>query len=175
MPDRREEGPYGLAVELPIRDSPEFSETVCYWLVTGEKFHPLWTQWLLTVARLREVEGLPPVNYQFEGATHEFLITSLNPEYGDKDITLPSGSPGKQWSGPEAFMDFAVREGLPYLTPIDVSIQFEGTDDEMSTMAIYACKAIVHGQLSPDQDFRREWKTSLVKTLAHIRGEEHAK
>lgn len=175
IPDRSEEGPYGTAAELPVKDTPEYSETVCHWLITGTRFHPFWTQWTLVVVRLREVEGRPPIRYQFEGATHELLVIALNPEYGDKDILLPNGSPAKQWSGPSAFTEFTERKGLPYLTPIDVCIQFEATDDEMTELAGYACKAVVAGQLSPDQDFREGWKVSLVKTLAHIRGEEHAR
>jgi hypothetical protein len=115
---------------------------------------------------------MPSVHHDFSGSTHEFLIMSLNPEYGDKDIKL-GGYDIKQWSGPEAFIEFSLKNGLPFLTPIDVHVQFEATDDEMRTMAKYACGAIVNGQMSPDQDYRHRWKGSLVKTLAHIRGEEH--
>lgn len=175
MSDQRFQGDYGTAAELPL-DFPEADETVCHWLITGQRFHPFWTQWILVVVKLREIEGKPPISYQFEGATHEFLIVSLNPEYGDKEVTLLAAGarPVKQWSGPKAYMKFALREGMPYMTPVDVCVQFEATDDEMRKLAEYACEAIVQGRMSPDQDYREGWKTTLVKTLAHIRGEEHA-
>ena len=58
-------------------------------------------------------------------------------------------------------------------------LRIEGTDAEATELAKLAVWAIVHGHLEPEssngaQRIRAAWKSSLIKTLAHIRGEEHA-
>lgn len=170
------EGPHGRADELPLKDEPGYAATVCHWLITSDKFHPFWTQWFMGVVRLSEVPNMPPARHQFEGTTHEFLIVSLNPEFGDKEIMtgMLHDIPAKQWSSPQRYLQFTESKGMPYLEPPDVAIQFEASDDEMRQMAKLCAEAIVLNGISPDQDYREVWKASLVKTLAHIRGEEHA-
>ena len=77
-------------------------------------------------------------------------------------------------------MDRYHRSGnLPTLSPVNVAEQIEGTDAEATELAKLAVWAIVHGHLEPEssngaQRIRAAWKSSLIKTLAHIRGEEHA-
>ena len=161
-----EEGPYGRAVGLEMPDIPEAAETVCSWLITAPVWHPMWSQYLLAVVRLRDgVPGFVPPVRQFPGATHELLVVTLNPEHG------PYTAEG---------MDRYHRSGnLPTLSPVNVAEQIEGTDAEATELAKLAVWAIVHGHLEPEssngaQRIRAAWKSSLIKTLAHIRGEEHA-
>jgi hypothetical protein len=160
------EGPYGLAEQVPPGDGPEWAETVCTWLLTAPQAHPLWSQYMLCVVRLRDgIPGFPPPERHFDGATHELLVVALNPERGTLKV---------------ADMERFQRTGrLPYLTPANIAHQTEGTDEEASRLAELACTAVVNGWLWPEtadapERIREDWKASLVKTLAHIRGEVHA-
>jgi hypothetical protein len=160
------EGPYGTGELVPIPDIPSAAETVCTWLLTAPYAHPLWSQYALIVVRLRDLPGFPPPARQFDGATHELLVVALNPEHG----TMTPAGVGRRW-----------RKGrsLPYLTPVNVAHQIEGTDEEAAELAEAAAMGVVHGALTPEtgdapEFIRMAWKASLVKTLAHARGEVHA-
>lgn len=155
-------GPYGLAVELPIgpTDGPE----VAHWLFTADRvqLHPVWDQWVIACVGLGEVPGLPPPHLQFEGATHEVLIITVDP---DHPVT------------PELVAQPGAK--LHYLQPINLAHQFTATDDEMRLLCAGVAWAIVHGYEPPEPpldygSFREGWLVSMVKTLAHLRGEEHA-
>lgn len=161
-------GPYGRAASVPLPDVPEAAESLCTWLVTAPGYHPLWTQYLMPVVRLRDIEGFPPPERQFPGATHELIVVALNPEHGP----YTPENLQRYMTGPEAGR-------LPYLTPVNIVHQIEGSDDEARILAAYAARGITAGVLEPETSngsarIRAEWKSSLVKTLAHIRGEAHA-
>lgn len=160
-------GPFGAAVRLGIDPALDGAgTTVTWWLLQG-LWHPLWPQFVLSVVNLREVDGMPPAQLRFPGATHELMVVALNP--GDPlrlhDIeTLESGG---------------FRGVGGYLTPIDVVHQFEATDEEMTHLAELCARACTLGVLTPSTDearavLREQWLTSCVRTLAHMRGEVHA-
>ena len=159
-------GPYGTAESVPLPDVPESAESLCTWLLTAPHAHPAWSQYFMPVVRLRDgVPGFPPPKRQFPGATHELMVVALDPREG------PS-TPGNM----SRFWD---RGDLPFLTPGNVAHQIEGTDDEARALAAYAAWGVTVGALLPETSgapslIRGEWKASLVKTLAHIRGESHA-
>lgn len=140
-------------------DLSNADETVCSWLIYAPNAHPLWTFHNLYVVRLREVPGLPPPALRFPAATHELGVLALNPEH--------------QPYTTEKVLELSKAHGLPYLTPHDVCEQFQMSDDEAKLLAAYAARACAHYVLTPDEDFRAQWRVSLTKTLAHIRGEEH--
>lgn len=156
------EGPNGFAVRMAIPDTPKAAETVDAWLLTTPAYHPLWSQYMLGVVRLRKgIPGFPDPHYQFEGATHELNVVALNPEGGTYD--------------PATFFDQPIK----FLTPVNIAEQFEATDDELRKLAWFAAAAVVHGIANPEtadapSSIRFSWKTMLVKTLAHLRGESHA-
>lgn len=158
------DGDYGHARSWPLIDHPAAAETVCQWLLTHPQGHPLWSQYLMAVVRLTDNPDFPPPSRQFPGATHELLLVALNP---DKGPYTPDT------------MDRFIDTGLPYLTPVNIAHQIEGTDDEARKLAAYAAFGVTVGALWPEtadapDRIRAQWKTSLVKTLAHIRSEEHA-
>lgn len=161
-------GPCGRAVSVPLPDVPEAAESLCTWLLTAPRYHPLWTQYLLPVVRLRDIDGFPPPTRKFDGATHELLVVALNPEHGPYT--------------PENLLRYMTGEqagGIPFLTPVNIAHQIEGSDDEARRLAAYAAWGVTAGALCPETSdaptrIRAEWDTSLVKTLAHIRGEVHA-
>lgn len=165
MTSQTETGPLGRAEKLDVPEIPESAETVCHWLITAPAYHPAWSQYLLPVVRLRDgIPGMPPPKRQFQGATHELIVVALNPEHGPYTAENMARFHGG---------------GLPFLTPVNIAHQIEGTDSEAEQLAYYAVKGIVNGVLNPETAraparIRAEWKSSLVKTLAHLRGEEHA-
>lgn len=160
-------GPAGSARRLPLDGiNNDAGATVAWWLLTGG-WHPLWPQFSLSVVHLRPLEGRPPAHLQFEGATHELLVLALNP-----------GSP------PRIHRAADVAKGLPnvggYLTPPDVVHQFTATDEEMVRLASLCAYGCVGGLLNPSTDdsrryLREQWLASCLRTLAHIRGEVHAR
>lgn len=161
----RIEGPYGIAEFVPVPDLPEAAETVCTWLLTAPHAHPLWSQYILGVVRLRDLPGFPPPVLQFDGATHELNVVAMNPEHGTLAV-----------ADIERFMRTG---GWPFLTPVNIAHQIEGNDGEALRLAEMAATAVVNGWLCPETGdapthIRAGWKASLVKTLAHIRGEAHA-
>lgn len=156
-------GAYGLAQRASLPDIPRAAETVCHWLLTAPQYHPLWSQYVLCVVRLRDVPGFPPPHRQFDGATHEMLVVALNPEYGDVNV-LQLADPDFRWH---------------HLVPVNHAHQLEATDAEVEELADLAARAVVSGVLNPEtadapERIRHSWLTALTKTLAHIRGEEHA-
>ena len=158
-------GPFGTATHLQVNpDLPGADTTVCWWLLSGLRWHPLWNQFALVVVHLRPTHGTPPPRLHFPGATHELLVMALNPERGPRTPTDLAAN----GLGPNA-----------WLTPLDVVHQFEATDTEMQTLAGMLAEACVQGWLTPSTDDARQalremWLTVCVKTLAHGRGEEHA-
>jgi hypothetical protein len=161
-------GPYGRAASVPLPDVPDAAESLCTWLLTAPKYHPVWTQYLMPVVRLRDIDGFPPPKRQFPGATHELIVVALDPEHGP----YTAESLLRYMTGEEA-------GGLPYLTPANIAHQVEGTDEEISHLAAYAAWGVTAGMLNPETGdapgyIREGWKVSLVRTLAHIRDEAHA-
>lgn len=164
------DGAHGRAERVPLGDGPEWAETVCSWLLTAPWAHLLWSQYNLVVVRLRDgVPGFPPPKRQFDGATHELIVVALNPEHGD----------ARGLFTPAALRGFTDGPGLPMLTPANIAEQIEATDAEAAELAELAARAVVNARLCPETDdapdrIRMDWKASLVKTLAHMRGEAHA-
>lgn len=161
-----EKGPYGEATKLTVPDIPQAAETLCAWLITAPSYHPAWCQYVLSVVRLRDLEGWPVPKRDFDGASHELIVLALDPSGGDLHT-------------PETLAFFFESGTLPYLTPVNIVQQHEATDEEMDELARLACFAVVHGALCPEtadapELVRENWLASATKTLAHIRGEEHA-
>jgi hypothetical protein len=155
-------GRYGEAVPLKVPASSP--ATLLWWLITAPPYHPLWSQYVLSVVTLDEQPGVPAPVLQFPGATHELIVMALNP-----------GDPPRRHTAE----DLESLAGWGYLTPINVAHQFTATDDEMRQLAELACVGVVNGALNPEtadapSRVREAWLTACVKTLAHIRGEEHA-
>ena len=160
-------GPYGEALRLTFPDLPMLAQTVDGWLLTAPTYHPLWSQYSLAVVRLDDdAPDFPPPYHQFPGTTHELLVLALNPDHGTQTAETMAG--------------YAETGNLPYLAPVNHAHQFIATDDELRQLASWAAWCVVHGHLNPETGdapalIREAWLTSLTKTLAHIRGEAHAR
>lgn len=166
-PPSNPSGPYGRATRIALPDIPKAAQTVAYWLLDAPHYHPFWSQYVLAVVRLDDVPGFPPPVLHFDGATHELHVVAINPEGGTLDehmltsVMLSGGSVG-------------------YLFPISVAHQFTATDDEMRSLAAWCAYGVTVGALNPETGdapaaIREAWLGSCVKTLAHMRGEEHSR
>lgn len=161
------QGPRGTAVRLGIDPRLDGANTtVTWWLLTGD-WHPIWPQFVISVVTLADQPGRPPAKLHFPGATHELVVMALNPgepPVRHSPLTLTSGG---------------IRAVGGWLEPVDVVHQFTATDAEMTQLADLCAWGCVVGGLTPSTDDAREvlrehWLQACVKTLAHIRGEEHA-
>jgi hypothetical protein len=156
------QGQYGKADPVHVPALPSAAETVCIWLVTAPGYHPLWSQYLMVVLRLRDDQpGFPPARHKFEGTTHELIVLALNPEAGEQTVERLDSL-------------YASGSGPAYLLGPNVSEQFIATDEEMRGVAFLCVRAILQGLLNPDTDGRSAWLPAITKTLAHLRGELHS-
>lgn len=154
-------GRYGRATRIePSAAMPAARTTLACWLLESMAFSPAWNQWALTVITLADVDGIGPAHKAFVGATHEMLLLALDPR--------------KPWSQEQASQGL----GFYHLSPANYVDQFEATDDEMVTLAAWMAWGMVNGHLQVEPNGSRDresWLTSATKTLAHIRGEAHAR
>lgn len=155
-------GPFGQAEQLDVPQTAP--ATLSWWLITAPAYHPLWSQYVLSVVTLDDQPGMPPALLHFPGATHELIVFALNPGEPPRRITAEDLQRG-DWAG--------------YLRPVNIVHQFTATNDEMHQLAELACTGVVNGVLNPEtadapSQVRETWLTACVKTLAHLRGEEHA-
>lgn len=143
-----------------VRRERDHDATLWSALVRVPGAHPFWSWWLLTVLHLRDIPGVRPAHLHFQGAEHEFSIIAIDPsEEGEPNL--------------EAF-ERRKQDGFPLLTPIDVCEQFAGmTDAQAVKLGQGALRAILAGQMSPDQDFRAAWKLMLAGTVNHLRTGAH--
>lgn len=162
-----EKGPYGRALQLEIpTDTPEPHTAIDHWLITCPTVHPAWTQWYLAVISLADAPGLPPAELKFVGATHQLFLVALNPDHGP-------------YTRDKAAQMMRNGDGLPMLQPVNLIEQYQATDAEMRQVCQLMCRAIVQGLASVEpplgyESFRDQWLASITKTLAHLRGEQHA-
>jgi hypothetical protein len=157
-------GPAGTAHALPIPDIPTAAETLAQWLIDAPCWHPVWSQYLIVAVRLRDgIPGFPAPTRRFPGATHEVIVGALDPGEGPHTAAT--------LTRPDA--------GLPILTPVNVAEQVQATDAEVLLLVRDLVFGTVHGLLNPETGdapdlIREQWLASMVRTLAHIRGEVHA-
>lgn len=147
-------GPHGRAFLIPWAEDPEATETVCSWLLTAPLAHPRWAQYMLGVVRR-----------QLADATHELFVVALNPQHGPFTVAK--------------MLSYQHTQNMPYLLPVNIAHQADATDDEARLLAAYGAVAVVGGLLCPEtsnapERIRTDWTITMARTLAHIRGEEHA-
>jgi hypothetical protein len=159
-------GGYGrLDPFTPADDVPNAETTTFVALITAPPYHPAWSQYSMYVIDLTPRPGYPDASLNFPGATHELVVTTVDPRHGVLDVEQAQQ---------------LYRDRVPFhLTPINIVHQFQATDDEMRQVAWLCGRAVVLGQLNPETAdaptrIREEWLQACVLTLAHLRGEEHA-
>lgn len=156
-------GAAGLATEVTMsrprgrRERVQVASAVGVWFLHCPGQSPAWDRYLLSVIHLRPVKGAPPAHLAFPGASHEVVLFALDPR-GNPRPEMPAS-----WEP---------------LTPWNVSEQVELPDDEAArVLGAKAATAVVHGMLPAEPALsgaREPWRTSMIRTSAHLRGEEHA-
>lgn len=122
------------------------------WVVHAPGSHPLWPWHAISAVHLRPVEGMPPPNLRFPGASHEVLVLALNPDHYPPD--------------PDGY--------LRWLMPPDVAAQVMGLTDDQARQLVELCaKAVCQGLLVPDSDHRAAWDQTIALTAEHMRLEGH--
>ncbi len=160
MREPDEQSPYARAWNLDltkIPDRPEKVLAISSWLINMPGAHAFWSYWTLSIISLRDVPGVKPAVKRYPEAEYEFMIMAINPE------KCPLPDP-----------DLMLTDGYPWLTPIDVVEQFHGISEmDCRRLAEGAIKAILSGQVSPDQDYRPMWKALIAGTVQHFADGHH--
>jgi hypothetical protein len=133
-------------------DAPEHQAHLAGWVINGP-FHPFWSYWVLGVVSLAEMPGVAPPNKVYPEAEYEIMIVSCDPEH-------PTPDPDEA--------------GWVTLSPADLVYQFDGvTDEQAIEIAELMVRQIVAGEMSPDSDYRAEWKRRLDTTVEHYKEGKH--
>lgn len=153
-------GPAGTAKELLITHEPHHSSsqqaTLAAWFLDCPRQSPTWNNYLLSIVHLRPIDGVK-AHHRVPKATHEVFVIALDPE------TNPIPTDEKSWG---------------FLLPPNVQEQVElPSDDDAIRLLDQAAHAVCSGLLPaeiPLVGAVEPWRTVLIKTAAHYRGEEHA-
>lgn len=132
-------------------------ETSCgEYLIHAPQAHPFWTWYYMAGISLRDdIPGSPPASRQFEGATHELVVLSLDPDHA---APLPNG-------------EFGQHGQLHPLSPPDHVVQtMHVNDEQFGEILDRFAQAVVNGVLSPDSDYRESWRQTMMNTTDHFRG-----
>jgi hypothetical protein len=155
------EGDSGWSEIVPIPPEARNAEhNISAWLLFAPSAHPMWSFHLMYAVDLKPHVGFS-ANLAFPEATHEIGVLALNPEsqpYTVEDLQrIVSAELGS----------------IPYLEPPDAVVQVSATDEQVRLLAIYAARAVAHGQLVPDSDYASSWSESLRDKLQHLQTGGH--
>lgn len=122
--------------------SVENTASLGIWLIEAPLVNPLWSHYFATLVHLYDIPGAPPVKFKRPGATHEFVMGTIDPSA--EDTIDPS--------------DIKTFKGN-MLTPPDLQDQLILPSNvralEVVRLAIQQC---VDGHLSADaENHRRDW------------------
>lgn len=153
-------GPAGTAVRIPHASYPEARATLDAWIITAPVWHPVWSQYALSLVTLDDIPGLPPAQKENPDVTHQVIVMTLNPEHGPYDARQLTG------------------DSLHYLTPGNIGEQFTATDDQARSLAALCVRAVVDGRLIPEtadapDRIRAMWRQAIHQTLEHDRDPHH--
>lgn len=149
------EGPAGVAVEV----TSEHPATITSFFLHCPGQSPAWSDYCLAVVHLRPVEGVREPVINVPGATHEVLLFALDPD-GKNGLALSTD--------PDSW-------GI--LTPLNLVYQVHLDSDAAAREMLCMCaQAIVNGALWAEPPLSGQiepWRTVLLQTSAHLRGEAH--
>lgn len=154
-------GPAGHATEviteIEADDRPDLAATVATWFFKCPGQSPAWDNYLLTVIHLRPIEGVKDATIVIPGATHQVLMAALDPSKQPEPLDVMS------WQ---------------HLSPLNADEQLELPDDRSAQeLAAHVALGVVDGVLPAEPALSgavEPWRSSLIKTAAHLRGEAHA-
>ena len=113
--------------------------TIGAWVIDADWAHPIWSQYALFLIHLRDVPGFKSAEKIQPHATHEVSLWALAP-----DLPIKEGEGLKPKS---------------ILMPPNFVGQFESASDESAIEYIQKVIGLIdERKVSPDTDFRRQWK-----------------
>lgn len=153
-------GPAGTAqrvhIELGRRDPANWSATLASWFLTCPGQSVAWDRYALHAIHLRPVQGGRDAVITVPGATHEVLLVALDPR------GRPRPERPRSWQ---------------FLRPVNLTEQVQLPDDEAAVDLVRTCaEAVVDGVLWAEPPLSGQlepWRTMLIQTAAHGRGEPH--
>lgn len=149
----------GTATELRIISggTPAQAATLATWFLRCPGQSPAWDRYLLSIIHLRDLPGVPPAEVRVPGATHEVLLFALDPE------------PDPQPTAPDSWR---------FLHPHNVMEQVQLPHDTAAIELLAKCAQAVLAGILPAEPMLagavEPWRTTLIRSAAHMRGEEHA-
>jgi hypothetical protein len=122
------------------------------WLLESKRFHRFWSRWVLYAVHLRPEEGMSPPELENPDATHQIVISSLNPEFEPNyKQLLPDG-------------------GWAFLSPPDLVKQFNVPGDAAAASILeQMVDLITSGKSSPDSDYRQLWSDYIDRMASRYR------
>ena len=153
-------GPAGTAQRVHFKrrsgDPIAWSATLATWFLVCPGQSIAWDRYALHVIHLRPIPGSPPAHIRVPDATHEVMLTALDPHGRPRPDSPASWRP---------------------LQPINLEEQIQLPDDAAAVELLAVCaQAVVDGYLwaeAPLAGQREPWRTTLIQTSAHARGEPH--
>lgn len=147
-------GIYGTAAHIPADAYTDSPATIDFWIITGPHWSPAWTQYMVGLVTLADVDGIDPARLQRPGVTHELLVVALNPDHGPYNA------------------DTVRANQIHTLRPVNLCEQFTATDDQARNLTSLCVKACVDGVLSPEPGdgsgiIRDFWHYAIEQTLEH--------
>lgn len=150
-------GAAGRATELLFAlepgDRPDWNATVAMWFLDCPGQSPAWRHYGLSIIHLREIKGVGPAHITREGATHEVILTALDPEKNP----APTG-----------------RETWSWLRPINFCGQLRLPSDEQAREVIeYLAKGTADGYLWAEPPLSGQvepWQGQLRLLEEHVAG-----
>lgn len=153
-------GACGTAIRVPRSHYADNPATLDAWIITAPMWHPLWSQYMLSVITLADVPGMGPAVKERPDVTHQVIVVALNPDHGPYT--------------PASVAEKKIR----YLTPGNIGEQFTATDQQALDMGVLCANAVVGGILCPEtadapERIRGFWAQSIQRTLDHARDPHH--
>lgn len=141
-PDLRSTNPVSQAWQCNLNASarrlgknPEDFGGLRAWIIYAPWAHPAWNSYLLALIHLRPVAVAPEPAILLPGATHEVMLSTIDPRR-----RIPLNAPA------------------PMLTPANFHGQFiRSSDAEAIAYIDETAQMVVDGQLSPDTDYLQWW------------------
>jgi hypothetical protein len=154
------DGPAGRAQNILAEPDDikrlDHSATLSAWFITAPGQSIFWSNFLLAIYHLRDIEGVASAKKVYEGVTHELILVALNPDRNPQPLDMQT------WQ---------------HMTPINFVIQVElPSDEKAKELLALAAHAVVDGALwaePPLSGQQEPWRTSILRTAAHLRGEAH--
>ncbi|SRR6266540_5887924 len=144
-------GPAGRAWEVSSagRDdiSVENTSSLGIWLIEAPFANPLWSHYFATLVHLYGIPGAAPVKFKRQGATHEYVMGTIDPSA--EDTIDPS--------------DIRTFKGN-MLTPVDLRAQLTLPSNERAVEVVrFAIQSCVDGQLSADAvNHHQDWDNFFI-------------